>query len=119
MILHYLLECLKLMTHRILENDLRTVEKWVHQWKIVFNPDITKQAVEIIFSAKKEKLNHPSLDLARKSFTKPLGLYLSFAKYIKEKISEAMNRIALLKFLSKHISKDILNMPYQMYVNLI
>ena len=62
-------------THRLLENDLRTIEKWAHQWKMVFNPDITKQAVEIIFSAKKEKLNHPSLDfnnipVARKSFTK-------------------------------------------------
>ena len=79
-------------THRILENDLRTIEKWAHQWKMVFNPDITKQAVGIIFSAKKEKLNHPSLDfnnipVARKSFTKHLGLYLgeklSFAKHIK------------------------------------
>ena len=41
---------------------------------------------------------------------------LSFAKHIKKKISEAMNGIALLKFLSKHISKDILNMSYKMYV---
>ena len=46
-----------------------------------FNPDIRKQAVEIIFSSKKEKLNHPSLDfnnipMAKKSFTKHLGLYL-------------------------------------------
>ena len=72
---------------------------------MVVNSDITKQSVEIIFSAKKEKLNHPSLDfnnipVARKSFTKHLGLYLdeklSFAKYIKEKISEAMNWIAIL-----------------------
>ena len=60
MILHYLIKCLKLMIHQILENDLHTIEKWAHQWKMVFNPDITKQAVEIIFSAKKEKLNHPS-----------------------------------------------------------
>ena len=67
-------------THRILENDLFTIEKWAHQWKMLFNPDIMNQAVEIILSAKKEKLNHPSLDfnnipVTRKSFTKHLGLY--------------------------------------------
>ena len=112
-------------THRLLENDLRTIEKWGHQWKMVFNPDITKQAVEVIFSAKKDKTNHPLLEfnnipVARKPFTKHLGLYLdeklSFSKHIKEKISKAMNGIALLKFLSKHVSKDVLNLSYKMYV---
>ena len=46
-------------THRILENDLRTIEKWAHQWKMVFNPDITKQAVEIIFFCQKGKTKLP------------------------------------------------------------
>ena len=50
-----------LKSHQILENDLRTIEKWGHQWKMVFNPYITKQAVEIIFSHKRDKPNHPCL----------------------------------------------------------
>ena len=92
---------------------------------MVFNPDITKQAVEIIFSAKKIKPDHPLLEfnnvpVARKPFTKHLGLFLdeklSFSKHIKENISKAMNGVALLKFLSKHVSKDVLNMSYKMYV---
>ena len=36
-------------THKKLEKDLQTVTKWAHQWKMVFNPDLNKQAVEVIF----------------------------------------------------------------------
>ena len=35
-----------------IEEDLATTGRWAYQWKLVFNPDITKQAVEIIFSVK-------------------------------------------------------------------
>ena len=41
---------------------------------------------------------------------------LSFSKHIREKIAKAINGISLLKFLSKYVSKDILNMSYKMYV---
>ena len=37
-------------THEKIEQDLSTITKWAYQWKMVFNPDITKQAVEVIFS---------------------------------------------------------------------
>ena len=47
----------------------------------LFNPDIRKQAGEVIISAKTAKPNHPSIifndsPVARKPFTKHLGLYL-------------------------------------------
>ena len=35
-----------------LNNDLTKIKKWTFQWKISFNPDISKQADEVIFSAK-------------------------------------------------------------------
>ena len=35
--------------------------QWAYQWKMLFNPDITKQAQEIIFSRKKNDTSHPSL----------------------------------------------------------
>ena len=38
-----------LETHQQLVEDLETVSKWGYQWKMVFNPDITKQAVEVIY----------------------------------------------------------------------
>ena len=36
-----------------LNNDLTKITKLAFQWKISFNPDISKQAHEIIFSPKK------------------------------------------------------------------
>ena len=39
-------------THEKLVNDLKIVSTWANQWKMVFNPDIIKQAIEIIFSVK-------------------------------------------------------------------
>ena len=38
-----------------LNRDLERITEWAHQWKMVFNPDITKQAVEVIFSNKNNK----------------------------------------------------------------
>ncbi len=37
-----------------LDQDLRNISQWANQWKMSFNPDITKQAVEVIFSRKKK-----------------------------------------------------------------
>ena len=34
----------------ILNSDLRKISAWAKQWKLVFNPNIEKQAVEIVFS---------------------------------------------------------------------
>ena len=36
-----------------LNNDLTKMTKWAFQWKMSFNPDISKQAYEVIFSRKK------------------------------------------------------------------
>ena len=36
-------------THEKLVKDLQTITNWIYQWKMVFNPDITKQAIEVIF----------------------------------------------------------------------
>ena len=70
-----------LETHEQLIQDLDTVTSWGYQWKMVFNPDITKQAVEVIFSVKKNKPGHPELTfngvpVAREDHTKHLGVHL-------------------------------------------
>ena len=33
------------LTHEKLVSDLETITTWAYQWKMVFNPDITKQAI--------------------------------------------------------------------------
>ena len=69
------------VTHDKLLKDLETVTRWAYQWKMVFNPDINKQAIEVIFSCKNKKPDHPELQfngipVAREPSTKHLGVYL-------------------------------------------
>ena len=44
-----------------LNRDLKIISEWAYQWKMQFNPDINKQAVQVIFSEKKNKSIHPPL----------------------------------------------------------
>ena len=44
-----------------LNNELRNISKCAYQWKMNFNPDLTKQAQEVIFSRKLNKPVHPYL----------------------------------------------------------
>ena len=92
---------------------------------MVFNPDITKQAIEVIFSVKKNKLDHPELifndiPVARQDHTKHLGVFLdsrlNFSKHIKEAIIKVKRGISLLKYLSKYVSRNMLDTCYKLYV---
>ena len=38
-------------------SDLAKISKWALQWKISFNPDPNKQAIEVRFSNKRDKEN--------------------------------------------------------------
>ena len=44
-----------------LNHDLKVICQWAYQWKMIFNPDLDKQATELLFSCKKNSPNHPSL----------------------------------------------------------
>ena len=50
------------LTHDQLVGDLDIITNWANQWKMKFNPDISKQAIEVIFSTKYKKEFHPMLD---------------------------------------------------------
>ena len=91
----------------------------------MFNPDITKQAVEVIFSVKKKKPNHPDLEfngipVAREDHTQHLGLHLdsrlNFSKHISEAVRKATKGLSLLKYLSKYMPRKILDLSYKLYV---
>ena len=112
-------------THEQLVKDLETVSTWGHQWKMVFNPDITKQAVEVIFSVKKKKPTHPYLEfngapVAREDHTKHLGGHLdsrlNFSKHISEAVRKATKGLSLLKYLSKYVPRKILDLSYKLYI---
>ena len=52
---------MKRVTAEKLNEDLETISKWAHQWKMQFDPDTNKQAVQVIFSHKSPKPPHPPL----------------------------------------------------------
>ena len=41
--------------------DLGLIRQWAHDWRMSFNPDHKNQAVELIFTRKNIKINHPFL----------------------------------------------------------
>ena len=64
-----------------LDKDLKKISEFANKWKIIFNPDLSKQAQEVIFSRKTNKISHPTntfntVPVACTPCQKHLGLYL-------------------------------------------
>ena len=64
-----------------LSNDLSKINAWTNQWKLIFNPDPRKQAQEVIFSRKTQKMSHLPLNfnnntVQKVQFQKHLCVYL-------------------------------------------
>ena len=45
----------------ILNNDLFLISRWAYNWKMLFNPDPSKSAQEVILSRKKQLQSHPTI----------------------------------------------------------
>ena len=108
-----------------LNNDLKIISGWAYQWKMQFNPDKIKQAVQVIFSQKRIKPAHPLLyfnenQVVSKQEQKHLGLILdsglTFHSHVREKIISARSGIGVIRFLSKYVTKDVLDQMYKLYV---
>ena len=76
-----------------LDHELKVISQWAYQWKMNFNPDLNKQAIELLFSCKKNIPNHPSLFfnesvVPKVKEQKHLGLTLysklSFERHVNE-----------------------------------
>ena len=46
-------------TEKVLDEDLNKTSEWAYQLKMLFNPDLTKQTQEVIFSRKNIKTDQP------------------------------------------------------------
>ena len=108
-----------------MNHDLDLIGQWAHSWRMSFNPDPQKQAVELTFSKKKIEIDHPVIlfnDIPVKKVNehKHLGIILdsklSFSAHIKSAISKARRGIGLLKYLSKYLPRHTLNELYKLYV---
>ena len=108
-----------------LNHDLDSIHQWVHQWKMEFNPDPTKQATEVLFSCKKVSPNHPQLIfngtvVKKVNEQKHLGLIvvsgLSFKKHLGEKIIKEKKNIAIIKHLSNVLPFKTLDQMHKAHI---
>ena len=86
------------------------------------NPDISKQAQEVVFSRKSHKLAHPPVffnnaPVKRCSIRKHLGFHLdkmlNLNHHVKEKITKANKGTGVIKKLSNILPRDTLLTIYK------
>ena len=80
-----------------LNNDLRNISKSASQWKMIFNPNLTKQPQEVIFSRKLNKPVHPYLtfnntQVSQTEFQKHLGLILDNKQILNEHLKGILDK---------------------------
>ena len=87
-----------------LNDDLNKIPEWAFQWKMAFNPDLSKQAQEIVFSRKTHKVSHPNFNnlcVVQNTYQEHLELHLdeklNFSHHIKKKMSKAYRGIGVIK----------------------
>ena len=95
-----------------LNNNLSKINAWASQWKMTFNPDPNKQALEVIFSRKVKKTSHPLLNFNNKyvkqvQFQKHLGVYLEdklgFREHLRNTFKKLNRIISLLRKLRHNL----------------
>ena len=95
-----------------LNSDLKKISEFAYQWKMSFNPDISKQAQEVIFFTKPVKASYPAvffydIPVAGCSTHKDLGMYLdeklNFGHHITEKITKVNKGIGVIKKMFSHV----------------
>ena len=108
-----------------LNHDLINISMWAYQWRMSFNPEPTKQAIEVLFSHKRQQNYHPPLYfngsiVSRQNSHKHLGLILdsklTFSEHITEKLKLVKRHNGILKFLSKFLPLATLNNIYKMFI---
>ena len=92
---------------------------------MLFNPDLTKQAQEVIFSRKNIKTDHPIVyfneaPVAHTTYQKHLGMHLdeklNFNHHIKEKITKTNKGTGLIRKLANVLPRQSLITIYQSFI---
>ena len=110
---------------QVSNSDLKTIEDWAYQWKMQFNHDVNKQAVQVIFSKKRSKLLHSTLLFNGSSVPtsddyKHLGFFLdselNFLRHVKEAITKVRKGIGVIRFMAEYVTRDVLDQMYKLCV---
>ena len=108
-----------------LNDDLLKISQWAYQWKMIFNPDPSKQAQEIVFSRKANGNNHGTVyfnnvPVIRVNIQKHLGLFLdsklSFFDHINEKIKKATKGVNVIRKMNLLLPRSSLLTIYKSFV---
>ena len=109
----------------LLTNDLNNIKEWAHMWKMSFNPDLSKQAVEIVFSHKShptvcETLYFSDIPVKKVDDTQHIGMILdsrlNFQKHLEKKLAKSNKGLGMMKQVKKWISNSALEQIYKSYV---
>ena len=105
--------------------DLLKISQWAYKWKMIFNPDASKQAQEIVFSRKANTSNHRTVyfnnvPVIRENIQKHLGLFLAsklnFFGYINEKIKKATKGVNIIRKMNLLLPHSFLLTRYKSFV---
>ena len=100
-----------------LNADMQKISEWARQWKMSFNPDPAKQAVEVYFSKKLNLPNPPELyfnnaPIVVRDHQNHLGLFLdkklSFDYHLSVKFSKENQGIGLINRVREFLPRDSL-----------
>ena len=69
----------------ILDKDLLLISKWAYDWKMLFNPDPSKPAQEVLFLRKGQVQTHPVLIINNIQFER-----LPYQKHLGNILDENM-----------------------------
>ena len=114
---HYFLLNDTIISANDINKELQKISDWAYKWKMSFNPDLNKQAQEVVFSRKLNKSSHPKMffnnaPVVHASWQKHLGMFLedslNFSYHIKEKMFKAMKGIVIIKKLGKTLPQHAL-----------
>ena len=108
-----------------LNNDLVKITQWAYQWKMSFNPDISKQAHEVIFSRKRSIVTHPPLNfnnisVAQTNSQKHLGMQLdrklNFEEHLSKVESKVNKTIGIIRKLENVLPRSALITIYKSFI---
>ena len=109
----------------LLNDDLLKIYRWAYQWKMIFNPDASKQAQEIVFSRKANASNHATVcfnnvpvisDNIQKHLSLFLDSKLSFFDHINEKIKKATKGVNVIRKMNLLFPRSSLLTIYKSFV---
>ena len=88
-----------------------------------FNPDPTKQVIQVVFTRKSKQIDHPKIyfnDIEVKTVNDHTHLILdsklSFISHINEKVSKAHKGLGIIKSLSRFLSVKTLDLIFKLYI---